>query len=157
MSVIEGIFHNPETGLDERRPIACDAFGRLLAADGVGAVAASRVEVFTIGALARAASVTTDPVDLGVGHPYTLVVARKSGVASKREAMEIQSSIDGVRWLPAASVDSYAGVAWYAPKDGSAYFAVQGRPIGRFVRIAFKNGNTAQTNLVLELAALAGA
>ncbi|MEK8089239.1 hypothetical protein [Thermithiobacillus plumbiphilus] len=156
MSVIEGIFHNPETGLDERRPIACDAFGRLLAADGAGAVAASRVEVFTIGALARAASVTTDPVDLGVGHPYTLVVARKAGAASRNEAMEIQSSIDGVRWLPAAGIHPDANVAWYEPNGGSDYFTVQGRPIGRFARIAFKNGNTAQTELVLELAALAG-
>lgn len=148
MSVIEGIFRNPETGLDERRTIACDAFGRLLAA--------SRVDVFTIGSLDAAASVTTSHVDLGVGHPYTLIVARKSGVASLDEAMEIQSSIDGVRWLPAASVGSYAGVAWYAPEGGSAYFAVQGRPIGRFVRIVFLNGVTAQTELVLELAALAG-
>lgn len=156
MSVIEGIFRNAETGLDERRTIACDAFGRLLAA-GAGASAASRVEVFTIGSLDAAASVTTSHVDLGVGHPYTRVVARKSGVASLSEAMEIQSSIDGVRWLPAASVDSYAGVAWYAPEGGSAYFAVQGRPIGRFVRIVFLNGVTAQTELVLELAALAGA
>lgn len=154
MSVIEGIFYNPETGLDERRPIACDAFGRLFAA---GAATASRVETFTIGALARAASVTTDPVDLGAGHPYTLLVARKAGAASRNEAMEIQSSIDGVRWLPAAGIHPDTNVAWYEPNGGSAYFTVQGRPIGRFVRLAFKNGNTAQTDLVLELAALAGA
>jgi hypothetical protein len=48
MSVIEGIVYNPETGLDERRPLACDEAGRQLAATET-AKPASRAEVFAIG------------------------------------------------------------------------------------------------------------
>lgn len=119
---------------------------------GVPALASA----FAVGALSADGSVATDAVDLGEEHGYTLLLSRKSGVASKQEAMEIQSSIDGVRWLPAAGIYSDENVAWHKPPNGSDYFTVQGRPIGRFARIAFKNGNAAQTELVLELAALAG-
>jgi len=147
--ILEGTYRNPTTGRDEIRCIRCDASGHLT---GTPALASA----FAVGALSADGSVTTDAVDLGEEHGYTLLLARKSGVASEQEAMEIQSSIDGVRWLPAAGIHPNVNVAWYEPNGGSAYFTVQGRPIGRFARIAFKNGNTAQTELVLELAALAG-
>lgn len=147
--ILEGTYRNPTTGRDEIRCIRCDASGHMM---GVPALASA----FAVGALSADGSVATDAVDLGEEHGYTLLLARKSGVASKQEAMEIQSSIDGVRWLPAAGIHPDANVAWYEPNGGSDYFTVQGRPIGRFVRIAFKNGNTAQTELILELAALAG-
>ncbi|MEW6100647.1 MAG: hypothetical protein AB1666_15820 [Pseudomonadota bacterium] len=147
--ILEGTYRNPTTGRDEIRCIRCDASGHMM---GVPALASA----FAVGALSADGSVTTDAVDLGEEHGYTLLLARKSGVASKQEAMEIQSSIDGVRWLPAAGIHPDANVAWYEPNGGSDYFTVQGRPVGRFVRIVFQNGNTAQTELVLELAALAG-
>lgn len=147
--ILEGTYRHPTTGRDEIRCIRCDASGHLMGAPALASA-------FAVGVLSAGGSVATDPIDLGEAHGYTLLLARKSGVASKQEAMEIQSSIDGVRWLPAAGIYLDENVAWYKPPNGSDYFTVQGRPIGRFVRIAFKNGNTAQTDLVLELAALAG-
>jgi len=158
MSVIEGVYHNPDTGIDERRLIACDAEGRLLGAQAPGSSASGmRADVFAVGALERGESVTTDPIDLGESHGYTLLIARKLGTASRNEAMEIQTSVDGTRWLPGAGFYLDANVAWYQPDSGSDYFTVQGRPVGRFARVVFQNGNRPQTDLVLELAALAGA
>lgn len=147
--ILEGTYRNPTTGRDEIRCIRCDASGHLT---GTPALASA----FAVGALSADGSVTTDAVDLGEEHGYTLLLARKSGVASKQEAMEIQSSIDGVRWLPAAGIYPDENTGSHEPPNGSDSFTVQGRPIGRFARIAFKNGNAAQTELVLELAALAG-
>lgn len=147
--ILEGTYHNPATGRDEIRCIRCDASGHMM---GVPALAST----FAVGALSADGSVTTDAVDLGEEHGYTLLLARKSGVASKQEAMQIQSSIDGVRWLPAAGIHPDENTASHEPPNGSDSFTVQGRPIGRFVRIVFQNGNTAQSELVIELAALAG-
>ncbi|WP_369602637.1 hypothetical protein AAIA72_06710 [Hahella sp. SMD15-11] len=158
MSVIEGIYHNPDTGTDERRLIRCDVEGRLLSAHAAGGAATGMLTwAFHPGRVPRGESATTDPVDLGESHPFTLLVARKLGTASRNEAMEIQSSVDGTRWLPAAGIYPDANVAWYQPDSGNDYFTVQGRPVGRFARIVFQNGNRVQSDLVLELAALAGA
>jgi hypothetical protein len=156
MSVIEGIYHNPDTGIDERRLIACDTEGRLLNSQAMGSVSGMRTDVFVIGRLGCGESVTTKPIDLGESQGYTLLIARKLGTASRNEAMEIQTSVDGSRWLPAAGLFLDANVAWYQPDSGSDYFTVQGRPVGRFARVVFQNGNRPQTDLVLELAALAG-
>jgi hypothetical protein len=155
MSVIEGIVHDPETGLDERRPLACDESGRLLAT-AESARPASRGKVFNMGSLESEAQVNTVPLDLGAGHPYGLLIARKSGVASPSEGMVIQSSIDGARWLPAAGVYPNDNLARHAPVGGADTFIVQGRPIGRFVRLVYRNGATPQTELMLELAAWTG-
>jgi hypothetical protein len=57
MSVIEGIFHNPDTGIDERRLIACDTEGRLLGAQALGSSESGmRTDVFAIGRLGRGES-----------------------------------------------------------------------------------------------------
>ncbi|BCX82723.1 hypothetical protein MIT9_P2309 [Methylomarinovum caldicuralii] len=117
MSVIEGIYHNPDTGTGERRTLACDANGRLL-------LAPTLVESWNAGAMIPRATFTTPPVDLGEATAYTLLIARKSGIASKLEALEIQTSVDGTRWLPAAGIYRNQNVAWYRPAQGSEYFTV---------------------------------
>lgn len=147
--IFEGTYHNTSTGEDETRCIRCDASGFVM---GVPSLA----WIFTVGAVTSGTAITTDSVDLGEGHGYTLVLVRKIGVASNQESLEIQSSIDGERWSPVVGLEQGASVGMHQPPNGSDFYTVQGRPIGRFVRIAFQNGNTAQDDLVLELSAMAG-
>jgi hypothetical protein len=116
-----------------------------------------RTDVFAIGGLGRGETVTTDSSDVGESHGCTLLVARKLGAASRNEAMEIQTSVDGARWLPAAGLYPDANIARHQQEAGSDYFTVQGRPVGRYIRILYQNGNRNQPDLVLELTALAGA
>ena len=149
MSVIEGIYHNPDTGTDERRALACDANGRLR-------IAPSQAVAYPVGSMANNTQTLTTPLDLGDGHPYTILIARKNGAASPKEALQIQTSLDGSLWLPAPGL-LFAMEARFVSTAGMASFNVRGRPVGRFVRILYQNGDVAQTDLVLELAALAGA
>ena len=58
-------------------------------------------------------------------------------------------------FLPAGDPRRGSMVAVLGPKLKRELFGEE-NALGRFVRIAFKNGNTAQTELILELAALAG-
>ena len=156
MSVIEGIYHNPDTGIDERRLIACDAQGRLLQSSRVNSPSPMRTEVFALGRVRRGRQITTDTVDLGESQGYTLLIVRKFGIASRREALEIQTSVDGARWLPAAGLTLESNTARYESPNGRESFTLQGRPIGHFVRLVFQNGSRTQPDLVLELTALAG-
>ena len=154
MSVIEGIYHNPDTGIDERRLIACDAQGRLLQSSRANSRNPICTEIFALGRVRRGRQITTDPMDLGESQGYTLLIVRKSGIASRREALEIQTSVDGERWLPAAGLDSE--IARYESASGRESFTLQGRPVGQFVRLVYQNGSRTQRDLVLELTALAG-
>jgi len=147
--ILEGTYYNSTTGQDETRCIRCNSSGYLIGAPTLAFT-------YDVGALPANGSINTDVVDLGEGSIYTLLIARKSGIASSQESMSINSSIDGVRWLVTASANFNPNLAWHSPSGSNNQFVVQGRPIGRFVRINFKNGSTNQTNLVLELAALAG-
>lgn len=157
MSVKEGISYNPDTGIDEQRLIACDTESWLLSAQVLGSPESGmHTDIFAVGRLGRGESAATDLVDLGESHGYTLLIARKLGTASRNEAMEIQTSVDGARWLPAAGLYPDANIARHQPEGGSDYFTVQGRPVGRYVRILYQNGNRNQPDLVLELAALTG-
>ncbi len=149
MSVIEGIYHNPDTGTDERRALTCDANGRLR-------ITPSQAVAYPVGSMANNTQTLTAPLDLGDGHPYTILIARKNGVASPKEALQIQTSIDGSLWLPAPGL-LFAMEARFVSTAGVASFNVRGRPVGRYARILYQNGDVAQTGLVLELAALAGA
>ncbi|MEW8420114.1 MAG: hypothetical protein AB2669_08415 [Candidatus Thiodiazotropha endolucinida] len=155
MSVIEGIYHNPDTGIDERRLIACDAQGRLLHSSRANAPS-PLTEVFTLGRVRRGRQITTDPIDLDESQGYTLLIVRKFGIASRREALEIQTSVDGERWLPAAGLTLESNTARYESANGRKSFTLQGRPVGQFVRLVFQNGSRTQPDLVLELTALAG-
>ncbi|MBX2807843.1 MAG: hypothetical protein KTR20_04350 [Cellvibrionaceae bacterium] len=156
MSVIEGIYYNPDTGIDERRLIACDAEGRLLQSSSAHSPSPIRTEVFALGRVRRGRLITTDPMDLGETHAYTLLIVRKSGVASRREALEIQTSVDGERWLSAAGLTLESNLARYESANGRESFTLQGRPVGQFVRLVYQNGSRTQHDLVLELTALAG-
>ena len=156
MSVIEGIYHNPDSGIDERRLIACDAQGRLLHSSRANVPSPIRTEVFAWERIRRDQQMTTDPINLGESHSYTLLIARKSGIASRQEVLEIQASVDGERWLPAAGLYFESNTARYESANGSENFTLQGRPVGHFVRLVYQNGSRTQRDLVLELTALAG-
>lgn len=149
MNVIEGVYRNPNTGIDERYVLVCDAEGRLITT-----VSNRPVDVFDIGALPINENFTSPVIDLGEGHPYALLIVRKAGLASANENLTIETSVDGSRWLPAAGIGFINGPAYYQAGVGAANILLKGHPTGRFARVVYNNGGTAQTDLVIEFAAL---
>jgi len=110
-----------------------------------------------VGALAINASAVSATLDLGGKARHTLLLARKTGVASNGEMIEMQSSPDEAAWTVCPDAAGDTGLAQQQYAIGQAMHVMQARPMDRYVRASFKNGLTAQTALVLELTALAGA
>lgn len=129
-----------------------DSNGRLLV--GQDFLPKSKAWSFNFGSVSAYADIYTDVIDLGEDHRYTFLIARKIGNGSSGSYIEIHSSIDGVRWAPAPGYDDW-NFAW---RDGSGYFifCAYGRPIGRYVRVYYKNGSSAQNELIIELAVFGG-
>lgn len=129
-----------------------DSSGRILL--GQDFLPKSRAWSFNFGSVAAYANIYTDVIDLGEDHRYTFLIARKLGNVSSGSYIEIHSSIDGVRWAPAPGYDDWN----LARRGGAGYFifCVHGRPMGRYVRVYYKNGSRAQNELIIDLAAFAG-
>lgn len=98
----------------------------------------------------------TDVVDLGENNKYTFLIARKIGDPSGGEFLDIQSSVDGVKWAPAFGWYGEFFIARYKPDSARSVFCVWGRPIGRYVRVYHKNGSAVQGELIIELAVFGG-
>jgi hypothetical protein len=112
--------------------------------------------LYDIGAVAANATVLTTPIDLGVAESrqHTLVLAIKRGVASSGEVFSVESSLDGTDWVTTHNASGSTASAWH---NGSGSFMYnQARPFGRYVRLRYQNGSTAQTALKLNLTAIAG-
>ncbi len=154
MTIAKGI-HYPVGGNAVAVPLRCDAEGRVYLAD-YATPPASLSLATAVGALAANATAVSATLDLGESPRHTLLLARKAGVASNGETMEIQSSPDGVVWTGCPDAAGTNGRAFQQYLTGQAMHVLQGRPMDRYARVSFKNGVTAQTDLVLELTALAG-
>jgi hypothetical protein len=104
-----------------------------------------------------ASGVTTKPVDLGLVHTFTKVVAVKRGAASAGESLIIEQSHNGDAdspvWVSALAAALTGLVA--SPVSGAA-MVVAAVPTARYVRAVHTNGATPQTVLVLELSAFEG-
>lgn len=82
-------------------------------------------------------------VDLGEEwHQYTLLSARKAGVSSAGEVLEIHFSTDGVSYQVAPAAYSSNGIAYTAA--ASPHMNISGRVVGRYARVRFMNGATQQ-------------
>jgi len=115
------------------------------------------IELFyDIGALAANTTVFTPAIDLGPAESrqHTLVLAIKRGVASAGEAFSVESSLDGADWFITTNA-SGATSSSYSTVSG-IHMHSQARPFGRYVRLRYTNGSTAQTALKLLLTAIAG-
>jgi hypothetical protein len=111
---------------------------------------------YDIGAVAANAVVYTPALDLGAdeSRQHTLLMAIKRGAASSGELVTIDSSLDGADWIVSPNA---AGATAAASSSGSSTgLFIQGRPLGRYVRLRYQNGSTAQTALILNLTAMAG-
>lgn len=103
----------------------------------------------------------TDVIDLGEGFLYVFLIARKIGNSASGGFLEIQSSVNGERWAPAALaiggeyITNYDALISRAQLPAPVYY-IYGRPIGRYVRVLYHNGGVVQSNLVLDLWALGG-
>lgn len=118
-----------------------------------------KVWVFDLGFVPKSSQIFTDVIDLGEDNFYTLLIARKTGDSITDEYIEIQSSVDGLRWASAAWGDytyKYGpGRAQYS--SDSQFFCVYGRPVGRYIRVYYGNGSYTQPGtVIIELAAFAG-
>lgn len=109
---------------------------------------------FNFGSVPAYADSYTDVVDLGENYRYTLLIAKKIGNMSSNSYIEIQTSVDGSRWAPAASANYSSNIAKYSAN--SEVFCAHGRPIGRYVRVYHHNGSSNQNELVIELVASFG-
>lgn len=113
---------------------------------------------FNLRSVPRYTNIYTDIIDLGENHAYTLLIARKTGNAGLYETLEIQASVDGVNWVPAAGGPGYPHdfTARSKLSNRASSFCVWGRPVGRYVRIYFENGSYGQDELIIDLGAFGG-
>ncbi|MGH8585248.1 MAG: hypothetical protein ACREWE_03385 [Gammaproteobacteria bacterium] len=155
MTIAKGI-HYPVGGNAVAVPLRCDAEGRVYLADYEPPPVNLSVET-AFRALAANATALSTTLDLGTNGRHTLLLARKTGVASNGETIEVQSSPDEAAWTVCPGAAGGTGLAQQQYAIGQAMHVMQARPMGRYVRVSFKNGLTAQTALVLRLTALAGA
>lgn len=103
---------------------------------------------------AGASAVTTSTVlDLGAGFAYSVVGGQKAGVASTGESLVLECSSNGVDAWVAAPASHGSGLA--SNNSAAAVQAVLGRPMARFVRLVHSNGLSAQSGMLLRLAAWA--
>jgi hypothetical protein len=104
-----------------------------------------------VGALAAAATQAL-VVDLGARHDFTRVCGVKRGVASAEEALVIEQCHDGEddtpTWVAAPTAD-LDGLN--VSPASEADMVVSAAPGARWLRLLYTNGNTPQTDLVLEL------
>jgi hypothetical protein len=114
---------------------------------------------------ADAAAVKTLLLDLGLHHNYDRLCAVKRGLASANEVLIVEQAHDGdaetPTWVAAPMLvpggmqsASYRqqGELSVSPPSGTD-MVVWAAPCARWVRIKYTNGDTAQTDLVLELTA----
>lgn len=134
--------------------IRFDSAGRLLG--GQGLFPPPKFWSFDLGYFSAGEVRYTDVIDLGEGHSYTFLVARRIGNPQKFQEIEIHSSIDRARWAPAAG--PYYGIARYDSwLSELVSFCVWGRPIGRYVRIYYRNAvSVSVNNVVIQLVAFSG-
>jgi hypothetical protein len=112
--------------------------------------------LYDIGAVAANAPVLTPAFDLrpAESRQHTLVLAIKRGVASSGEIFSVESSLDGSDWV--TTNNAAGGTASALNNASGAVIYNQARPFGRYVRLRYQNGSTAQTALKLHLTAIAG-
>ena len=83
-------------------------------------------------------------VDLGEEwHQYTLLSARKAGVISAGEILEIWFSIDGIDYQVTAAPSPTIGISWTSASN--AHMGLHGRVQGRYARVRYTNGSTQQS------------
>jgi hypothetical protein len=139
------------TNSGDVRNLRCSPEGLLLAA-----FAPPIERLYDIGALAANATTYSAALDLGVAESrqHTLLLCIKRGVASAGEVFSVESSLDGVDWV---TTNNAAGAtASGSNNTSSPTMHNQARPFGRYVRLRYQNGSTAQTALKLHLTAIAG-
>ena len=139
------------TGSGDVRDVRCSPEGLLLVAF------TPPIEMFyDIGAVAASTTVLTPVFDLGPveSRQHTLVLAIKNGVASTGESFMVQASPDGTDWFTTNNAAGHSSGA--SNSTSSQTMHVQARPFGRYVRLRYTNGSTAQTALKLYLTAIAG-
>jgi hypothetical protein len=153
MTIAKGI-HYPVGGA-VAVPLRCDAEGRVYLADYEPPPVQLSVET-AVGTVAANATAVSTTLELGANARHTLLLARKTGVASNGETLEIQSSPDEAGWTVCPDAAGDTGLAQQQYAIGQAMHVMQARPMDRYVRASFKNGVTAQTALVLQLTTLAG-
>jgi hypothetical protein len=94
-----------------------------------------------------------------------LIVARKSGVASNNEQLDIFSTNEPnpatipTAWQLCANAAGHNALASSRYTTGQAVITQQARPLGRYIRATYRSGTTAHTTqnpLTLSLMALAG-
>ncbi len=112
---------------------------------------------YAVGALAASASYYGAAIDLGAAatpRQYTACYGYKSGIPSTGESLFLQWSQDGVNWIGAMVGGLLNGYATAYNSNSSGVMTVFGTPIGRYYRIGYTNGSTAQTALNLYATAL---
>jgi hypothetical protein len=115
-----------------------------------------------VGALAVNTAKNSDVLDLGDAPRHSLILARKTGVASNNEQLDVFSSNDAANvnsWVLCPNVGGHNVLASVKYATGQAVLVQQARPMGRYVRAVYRSGaaaHTAANPLLLSLVALAG-
>jgi hypothetical protein len=116
----------------------------------------------TVGALAINTAKNSDVLDLGDAPRHSLILARKTGVASNNEQLDVFSSNDPNNvnsWVLCPNAAGHNVLATVKYATGQTVLVQQARPMGRHVRAVYRSGATAHTAanpLLLSLVALAG-
>ena len=109
-----------------------------------------------VGAVAASTVYNTVGIDLGPASTrvHTHILALKSGIPSTGEYTQIQFSDDNLSWYQSPDAAGATG----NPYNGTSGYNMnsQARVMGRYMRLTFSNGTTAQTNLLIFLTALSG-
>jgi hypothetical protein len=115
-----------------------------------------------VGALAVNTAKNSDVLDLGDGPRHSLILARKAGIASNNEQLDVFSTNDVTNvnsWVLCPNVGGHNVLASVKYATGQAVLVQQARPMGRYVRAVYRSGaaaHTAANPLLLSLVALAG-
>ncbi len=113
---------------------------------------------YDIGALAVNATFNGPTIDLGpaLTRQHHLILAAKYGVASAGEVINLRWSDDDINWRQMHGAPGSSGGSSAQNSTSAMNMVTKGVTMGRYVRVVYTNGSTAQTALFIAVTCLAG-